>query len=112
MAVARLIRQAKLRSVGVTDTEIVLGSGSDFSGPTAIWGVGATNAARLRFAQANEAGGVWGRKIRYVVEDTSYQVPKAISAANKLINRDEVLALLLSVGTPLNNAGHADSIRS
>ncbi|MBT7334161.1 MAG: ABC transporter substrate-binding protein [Gammaproteobacteria bacterium] len=89
---------------GVTDTEIVLGSGSDFSGPTAIWGVGATNAARLRFAQANEAGGVWGRKIRYVVEDTSYQVPKAISAANKLINRDEVLALLLSVGTPLNNA--------
>ncbi|MEM9623706.1 MAG: ABC transporter substrate-binding protein [Pseudomonadota bacterium] len=89
---------------GVTDTEIVLGVYTDLSGPTAIWGVGATNAARMRFAEVNSAGGVHGRKIRYVVEDTSYQVPKAMSAANKLINRDEVLAVLLAVGTPLNNA--------
>jgi len=89
---------------GVTDTEIVLGVGTDLSGATAIWGVGATNAARMRFDAANLAGGVHGRQIRYVVEDTSYQVPKAISAANKLINRDNVLAMVLSVGTPLNNA--------
>jgi branched-chain amino acid transport system substrate-binding protein len=89
---------------GVTDSEIVLGVGTDLSGATAIWGVGATNGARMRFDEANEAGGVHGRTIRYVVEDTSYQVPKAISAANKLINRDNVLAMVLSVGTPLNNA--------
>lgn len=89
---------------GVTDNEIVLGVYTDLSGPTAIWGVGATNAARMRFEEANAAGGVHGRQIRYVVEDTSYQVPKAMSAANKLINRDEVLAVVLGVGTPLNNA--------
>ena len=89
---------------GVSDTEIVLGVYTDLSGPTAVWGVGATNAARMRFEEVNEAGGVHGRSIRYVVEDTSYQVPKAISAANKLVNRDEVLAVLLGVGTPLNNA--------
>ncbi len=89
---------------GVSDNEVVLGVYTDLSGPTAIWGVGATNAARLRFDEANAAGGVHGRQIRYVVEDTSYQVPKAMSAANKLINRDEVLAVLLGVGTPLNNA--------
>ena len=89
---------------GVTDSEIVLGVYTDLSGATAIWGVGATNAARMRFEQANDAGGIHGRTIRYVVEDTSYQVPKAMSAANKLINRDEVLAIVLGVGTPLNNA--------
>lgn len=89
---------------GVTGTEVVLGVGTDLSGPTAIWGVGATNGARMRFEQANAAGGVHGRTVRYVVEDTSYQIPKAISAANKLINRDEVLAFLLAVGTPINNA--------
>jgi len=89
---------------GVTDTEVILGVGTDLSGATAIWGVGATNGARMRFEEANASGGVHGRTIRYVVEDTSYQVPKAISAANKLINRDEVLAFVLSVGTPLNNA--------
>lgn len=89
---------------GVTDSEIVLGVYTDLSGATAIWGVGATNAARMRFDAANEAGGVHGRQIRYVVEDTSYQVPKAMSAANKLVNRDDVLAMVLAVGTPLNNA--------
>lgn len=89
---------------GVTDSEIVLGVYTDLSGATAIWGVGATNAARMRFDAANEAGGVHGRQIKYVVEDTSYQVPKAMSAANKLVNRDDVLAMVLAVGTPLNNA--------
>ena len=89
---------------GVSDSEIVLGVFTDLSGPTAVWGVGATNAARMRFDRANAEGGVNGRQIRYVVEDTSYQVPKAMSAANKLINRDDVLAMVLGVGTPLNNA--------
>ncbi len=89
---------------GVTDNEIILGVATDLSGPTAIWGVGATNAARMRFDQANAAGGVHGRQIRYVVEDTSYQIPRAISAANKLINRDNILAMVLAVGTPINNA--------
>ncbi len=89
---------------GVSSSEVVLGSYTDLTGPTAIWGVGATNAARMRFDEANEAGGVHGRQIRFVVEDTSYQVPKAISAVNKLLNRDEILAMILAVGTPLNNA--------
>ena len=52
----------------------------------------------------NAAGGVHGHSIRYVVEDAGYQVPNAIRAANKLINRDRVLAMVLAVGTPMNNA--------
>ncbi len=62
VAVARLIRQAKLRSVVLQILKLCSVQALIFSGPTAIWGVGATNAARLRFAQANEAGGVWGAK--------------------------------------------------
>ena len=89
---------------GVTDTEIVLGSYTDLSGPTALWGVGATNGARMRFDQANAEGGVNGRLIRFVVEDIAYQLPKAIQAANKLINRDNIFAMVLAVGTPMNNA--------
>jgi len=88
---------------GVSDDEIVLGAHSDLSGPTAIWGVGSINGARMRFDEANEAGGVHGRKIRYIVEDTSYQVPRAIQAANKLIHRDKVFAMVMALGTQLNN---------
>ena len=89
---------------GVTDTEIILGSHSDLSGPVAIWGVGSINGARMRFEEANEAGGVHGRQIRFIVEDTGYQIPRAIQAANKLINRDRVFAMVLNLGTPTNNA--------
>ncbi len=89
---------------GVTDTEIVLGTHTDVSGAVAIWGVGIVNGARMRFDEANEAGGVHGRRIRYIVEDTSYQLPKAIQAANKLVNRDNILAMVLGTGTPMNNA--------
>ncbi len=89
---------------GVSAGQVVLGVHTDLSGPTAIWGVGATNGARMRFEEANAAGGVHGRSIRYVVEDAGYQVPNAIRAANKLINRDQVLAMVLAVGTPMNNA--------
>ena len=95
---------AAVATRGVTDDEIVLGTYTDVSGPIAIWGVGVVNGARMRFDEANEAGGVYGRRIRFVVEDTSYQVPRAIQAANKLINRDNILAMILSVGTPTNNA--------
>ena len=89
---------------GVTDDEVVFGTHSDLTGPIAIWGTGIVNAMRMRFDDANAAGGVHGRQIRVVVEDTQYQVPKAISAANKLINRDKVFAIVLAVGTQTNIA--------
>ena len=95
---------AQPAEVGVTDTEVVLGTHSDLTGPIAIWGVGVVNGLRMRFDAVNDAGGVHGRQIRLVVEDTSYQVPRAISAANKLINRDRIFAMVGAVGTQTNNA--------
>ncbi|NRA01905.1 MAG: ABC transporter substrate-binding protein [Myxococcales bacterium] len=89
---------------GVSDTEVVIGAHTDLSGSIAIWGVGSINGARMRFDEANSAGGVNGRQIRFVVEDTQYQVPRAIQAANKLIHRDKIFAMLLALGTPTNNA--------
>ncbi|MBM4219433.1 MAG: branched-chain amino acid ABC transporter substrate-binding protein [Gammaproteobacteria bacterium] len=89
---------------GVTDKEIVIGSHTDFSGPTAIWGVGTINGARMRIDAQNAKGGVHGRQIRFVVEDAQYQVPRAIQAANKLLHRDNIFAMLLALGTPMNNA--------
>ncbi|MAS22513.1 MAG: branched-chain amino acid ABC transporter substrate-binding protein, partial [SAR116 cluster bacterium] len=89
---------------GVTDTEIILGSHTSLSGPASTWGVASINTARLLFDEVNEVGGIHGRKIRLVVEDHQYQVPLAVRAANKLINRDGVFAMFLAVGTPHNNA--------
>ncbi len=89
---------------GVTATEIVLGSHTALSGPVSAWGVGATEGARMRYEEANEKGGVHGRKIKLIVEDHGYQVPRAVQAANKLINNDKIFAMVGALGTPMNNA--------
>ncbi|WP_201554805.1 ABC transporter substrate-binding protein [Psychrobacter sp. 72-O-c] len=89
---------------GVTDTEIVLGGANDLSGPFAGFGNPAVAAANMYFDEVNAAGGVNGRMIRYIVEDHSYQVPKAVQSANKLVSRDKIFAMLMSLGTPHNLA--------
>ena len=89
---------------GVTANEIVFGSHNDLSGPTAILGVGGVNGVRMRFDEVNEAGGIHGRQLRFIVEDAGYQIPRAIQAANKLVNRDNIFAMLVAMGTPMNNA--------
>ena len=58
----------------------------------------------MRLDEVNAAGGVHGRQIRYVVEDMSYQLPKAMQAYNKLVNRDKIFGMLLPWVTPMNNA--------
>jgi len=89
---------------GVTDTEILVGTYTDLSGVTVSWGVGNSSAWRMAFDEINAKGGIHGRKIRYIVEDSQYQVPRSIQAANKLINRDNVFLMVANGGTPMNNA--------
>jgi branched-chain amino acid transport system substrate-binding protein len=96
---------------GVSPTEITLGTHTDLSGAVAIWGVGSMNGARMRFDDANISGGIHGRQIRFVVEDTQYQIPRAIQASNKLINRDKIFAMVLALGTPTNNAVLTEQLR-
>ena len=89
---------------GVTPTEVVLGMHADLSGVASVFGVPVANAFRMRIDEVNAAGGIRGRKLRLVVEDTQYQVPKAIQAGNKLINSDKVFAIVGATGAGPNNA--------
>ncbi|MCH1569537.1 MAG: ABC transporter substrate-binding protein [Alphaproteobacteria bacterium] len=89
---------------GVSDNEIIIGAHTALSGPAAIWGVDSTRLARMMFEEVNAKGGIHGRKIRYIVEDTQYQVPLAVKAVNKLLNRDKIFAMHLALGTGHNNA--------
>lgn len=96
---------AHAQTQGVSANEVVIGSVNDLSGIFAAVGVPAINGAQLRIEQANAAGGVHGRQIKFVVEDHGYQLPKATQGYNKLVNRDQVFAMILSLGTPHNLAG-------
>jgi branched-chain amino acid transport system substrate-binding protein len=89
---------------GVTATEVVIGTITDLSGVTAVQGVNNSDAIRMAFDEANAKGGVNGRKIKYIVEDNQYTVPRSVQAMNKLLNSDEVFATLDDGGTPMNDA--------
>ena len=99
---------AAAQTNGVTATEVTFGMHTDLSGVAATYGVSSSNGVKMRFDEANAAGGINGRKLKLIVEDQAYQVPKAVQACNKLIHRDKVFAFEAPLGTPMNNACFKD----
>ncbi|MCF8154485.1 MAG: ABC transporter substrate-binding protein [Rhodoferax sp.] len=89
---------------GVTKTEILVGSIQDLSGPLAGYGKQLRNGMQLRAEEANEQGGVHGRKIKLVVEDDGYDPKKSVLAAQKLVNQEKIFIMAGHLGTAQNLA--------
>jgi branched-chain amino acid transport system substrate-binding protein len=88
---------------GASDTEIRIGQFGPLSGPVSSFGVLA-NAMDAYFRMVNDAGGINGRKIRFVFYDDGYSPPKSVEAARRLVEGDEVLFIAGAMGTPGNIA--------
>jgi branched-chain amino acid transport system substrate-binding protein len=95
---------ASAQSQGVSTNEIVLGSIQDLSGPLAGFGKQVRLGMMLRVDEVNEQGGVNGRKVRLLVEDSGYDPKKAVLAAQKLVNQDKIFAMVGHIGTAQNMA--------
>ena len=95
---------ALAQSQGVSKDEIVLGSIQDLSGPIAGFGKQVRLGMMLRVDEANEQGGVNGRKLRLVVEDSKYDPRNAVLAAQKLVNQDKIFMMVGHIGTAQNMA--------
>ena len=92
---------------GASDTEIKIGQTMPYSGPASAYGViGKVQAAY--FKQLNEQGGVNGRKINFITLDDGYSPPKTVEMVRRLVEQDEVLLLMGTLGTPPNSAIHKD----
>ena len=92
--------QTKVTNQGITPTEIVVGSHQDLSGPIKTWGVPVSNGMKMAVEEINAAGGIHGRKIRLVVEDSAYDPKKAVLATQKMIERDKIFSNIGSMGSP------------
>ena len=97
---------------GISKTEIVLGMHTDLSGPAATYGVSSSNAVKMRFDEANEKGGIHGRKIRLVIEDNGLNPAKAVRAVEKLVGSDKVFAVVSSFGTTPNIAAYGKAVEA
>ena len=92
------------QSQGVSKNEIVVGSIQDLSGPLAGFGKQIRLGMTLRVDEINEQGGINGRKLRLLVEDSGYDPKRAVLAAQKLVNQDRIFAMLGHLGTAQNMA--------
>lgn len=106
-AVAALLAAAapwSAQAAGVSDKEIVIGTHMDLSGPVAAGMPQLRNGTQMRFDEVNEAGGIHGRRIRFIVEDNASQPQQAVRAVDKLIRKDEVFAMVNTFGSGTNAA--------
>ena len=89
---------------GVTDTEIVLGTHMPLSNsPAATFGVIA-DGMRAYFEYVNSQGGVYGRKIKFIVGDDHYSPPDAVEVVRNLVEQDGVFAIVGGLGDPTHLA--------
>jgi len=89
---------------GVTKDQIVIGSLQDLSGPIAGFGKQLKNGFIMRADEINEAGGINGRKLKLLIEDSAYDPKKGLLAAQKLVQQDKIFAMIGSLGTGVNMA--------
>src|SRR6266513_5725828 len=93
----------KKYDAGASDTEIRIGNIMPYSGPASAYGtIGKALAAY--FNKVNAEGGINGRKITFITYDDGYAPPKTVEQARRLVENDEVLLILNSLGTAHNTA--------
>jgi branched-chain amino acid transport system substrate-binding protein len=92
--------QTKVTDQGISTSEIVIGTHQDLSGPIKGWGVPVSNGMKMATEEVNAAGGVQGRKIKLIVEDSGYDPKRAVLASQKLIERDKIFAMVGPMGSP------------
>jgi len=92
--------QVSAQTTGVSDTEILIGSSLDITGPAAFLGAQAVQGMQTYINHINQRGGVHGRQIRLITYDDHYDPANSVANTQKLINEDKVFALTSYVGTP------------
>ena len=73
---------------------IVVGSNFELTGNHAQYGANAAKGFKLAVKEANDAGGIDGKKIKIVDADSKSEAAESVNAATKLISDDKVVALV------------------
>lgn len=84
--------------------EIVIGGIQDLSGKAVQSGLAMHQGTQLAVDAINEAGGINGRKIKYICYDTKSDVQEAMNAYLRLVEQDKAVVV---IGPPISNIGLA-----
>lgn len=86
-------------SLGMTSDRIVFGQSAALSGSSGAIGLGVRLGINTAFAEINKKGGVHGRKLSLITLDDGYVPERAIDNTRRLIDEEQVFALMGAVGT-------------
>ena len=89
---------------GVSEDVIVFGQSAAFTGPAGELGTNMRLGIKAAFAEANRRGGVHGRRLELVSLDDAYEPEAAIVNTRRLIEEEQVFALIGAVGTPTSRS--------
>ena len=95
---------ASAAEVGVFEDRVVFGQSAAFSGPAQELGKNMRRGIRAAFREANDRGGVHGRRLELVSLDDAYEPEAAIANTRRLIEEEQVFALIGAVGTPTSRS--------
>jgi branched-chain amino acid transport system substrate-binding protein len=90
---------------GASDTEIKIGNTNPYSGPASSYAV-IGKSIDAYFKEINDRGGINGRKLNFISLDDGYSPPKTKEQFRRLVEKEKVLFIFQSLGTPTNSAVH------
>lgn len=91
---------------GQAQDPIKVGAIFILSGPSSGYGISQRTGVELAVADINAAGGINGREVQVIFEDSQGSGDEAINAVRKLIDRDEVVAVIgPTLSTEMFSAG-------
>jgi len=70
-----------------------------------------SNGMKMAVEEINAAGGIHGRKIKMILEDSGYDPKRAVLASQKMIERDKIFAMVGPMGSPTVLASQDVSVR-
>jgi branched-chain amino acid transport system substrate-binding protein len=92
-------------TIGVTDTSVKIGTLLPISNTVAAaWGVPLSQGMKAYYDYINDKGGIYGRKIDFIVGDSQYAGPVASETIRKMVEQDGIFLLQGSLGTEAHMA--------
>ncbi len=77
-----------------SDDTISIGALAPLTGGVSVYGIAASNGVKLAIKEINEAGGINGKKIDLHLLDEKGDEQEAITAFNRLVEENKIVALL------------------
>lgn len=81
-------------NAGATGDTIKIGGLAPLTGDVSVYGVAVDNGVKMAVEEINADGGVLGKQIEYIVYDEKGDATEAVNAYNKLVQSDNVVAII------------------